>query len=118
MAAHSEPDIARGQRPGGDRLASVISGPRRGARETWVEIPSVDGEKAAWCYSDRRTYAPGDTVHLHLSATVTQVSLTIARDPGDGEVVFASGIRDAQFFAVPDKVYEAGCGWPVFLDWS
>lgn len=111
-------DNARGQRPGGDRLASVISGPRRGAREVWVEIPSPDGEKAAWCYSDRRAYGPGDTVTLHLSATVAKVSLTIRRDPGDGAVVFNSGVRDAQFCAVPDRVYEAGCGWPAFLSWT
>lgn len=111
-------DNARGQRPGGDRLASVISGPRRGAREVWVEIPSLDGEKAAWCYSDRRAYAPGDSVTLHLSATVARVSLTIARDPGDDVPVFTSGIREASFHPVPDRVYEVGCGWPAFLSWT
>jgi hypothetical protein len=116
--ADLDPNDARGQRPGGDRLASVISGPRRGAREVWVEIPSLEGEKAAWCYSDQRAYRPGDTVTLFLSATVASVSLSIARDPGDGAVVFSSGVRDAQFYPVPDKVYAAGCGWPAFLTWT
>lgn len=116
--ADLDPNDARGQRPGGDRLASVISGPRRGAREVWVEIPSLDGEKAAWCYSDQRAYRPGDTVTLFLSATVASVSLSIARDPGDGAVVFSSGVRDAQFYPVPDKVYAVGCGWPAFLTWT
>jgi peptide methionine sulfoxide reductase MsrB len=118
MAAVLDPNQARGERPGGDRPASVISGPRRGARETWVEIPSPDGEKAAWCYSDRRAYGPGDTVTLFLSATVKAVSLTISRDPGHEPAVFSSGVRDAQFFAVPDKCYEVGCGWPAFLTWT
>jgi hypothetical protein len=118
MATVLDPNQARGERPGGDRLASVISGPRRGARETWVEIPSLDGEKAAWCYSDRRAYGPGDTVTLFLSTTVKAVSLTIARDPGKEPAIFSSGVRDAQFFAVPDKSYEVGCGWPAFLTWT
>ncbi|MDB5656834.1 MAG: hypothetical protein JWQ94_4447 [Tardiphaga sp.] len=116
--ADLDPESARGQRPGGDRLASVISGPRRGAREVWVEIPSPDGEKAAWCYSDKRAYRPGEVVTLFLSATVDAVSLTISRDPGEDAAVFSSGIRDAQFFAVPDKVYAVGCGWPAFLTWT
>lgn len=116
--ADSDFDNARGQRPGGNRLASVISGPRRGARETWVEIPSRDGEKAAWCYSDRRAYRPGDTVTLHLSATVERVSLTIKRDPGGSDAAFTSGIRDAAFHPVPEQVYAAGCGWPAFLSWT
>jgi hypothetical protein len=113
-----DPDNARGQRPGGERLASVISGPRRGSRETWVEIPSPDGEKAAWCYSDKRAYRPGDSVTLHLSATVAKVSLSIARDPGNDAAVFSSGVRDAQFHSVPDRVYAVGCGWPAFLSWT
>jgi hypothetical protein len=117
MADVPDSDNARGQRPGGNRLASVISGPRRGARETWVEIPSRDGEKAAWCYSDRRAYRSGDSVTLFLSATVAKVSLTIRRDPGAGDVVFSSGAREASFHAVPDRLYEAGCGWPPFLSW-
>ena len=113
-----DPDNARGQRPGGERLATPISGPRRGSRETWVEIPSPDGEKAAWCYSDKRAYRPGDIVTLHLSATVAKVSLTIRRDPGTDAAVFSSGIRDAQFHPVPDKVYAVGCGWPALLGWT
>lgn len=112
-----DPSSARGERPGGDRLASVISGPRRGARETWVEIPSPDGEKAAWCYSDRRAYRAGDSVILFLSATVDRISLTIRRDPGDSQAIYSSGIKSAQFLAVPDRCYEAGCGWPAFLTW-
>jgi hypothetical protein len=113
-----DPDNARGQRPGGDRLATVISGPRRGARETWVEIPSLDGEKAAWCYSDRRAYGPGDTLTLYVSTTVKQVSLTIRPDPRKGDAVFSSGVMDAAFHPVPAQVYEAGCGWPAFLTWT
>jgi hypothetical protein len=113
-----DPEAARGQRPGGERLATIISGPRRGSRETWVEIPSLDGEKAAWCYSDKRAYRPDDTVTLHLSATVAKVSLTIQRDPGSDATVFSSGIKDAQFHPVPDKVYAVGCGWPAFLTWT
>jgi hypothetical protein len=116
--ADLDPDNARGQRPGGDRLATVISGPRRGSRETWVEIPSIDGEKAAWCYSDKRAYRPGDAVTLFLSATVAKVSLTIARDPGTDAAVFSSRIKDAQFHPVPEKVYAVGCGWPAFLTWT
>ena len=66
---------ARGERPGANVTVSQASGPRQAARETWVEVPCESGPAAAWCYSDRRAYSPGDTVCLYLSSNCAQVRL-------------------------------------------
>lgn len=99
-------------------VVGQISGPRRGARETWVEIPSPDGPAAAWCYSNRRSYRPGDTVRLHLSANIDRVGLRIGRDDDAGHPVHHTGIAQARFHPLPDRAYEWGCDWPVFAQWS
>jgi hypothetical protein len=111
-------EMARVQRPGGERLATVISGPRRGAHETWVEVPSPDGERAAWGYSDRRSYHAGDRVTLFLSATVERASIRILRDGLKREVVHESGQVAVRFQPVPDRVYAVGCDWSPTLTWS
>lgn len=76
-ANDSKRTTARGERPGADLTAAVTSGPRQGAREIWVEVPSEKGSAAAWCYSDRRAYSPGETVNLHLSSNSPWVTLKI-----------------------------------------
>ncbi len=110
-------DSARGGRPGAEIVPSIISGPRRAAREMWVEIPDQTGLPAAWCYSDRRAYRAGDTVTLFLSTTAKAVRLRIYRDAATPTAVHSTGALPAQFHKAPDRAYEAGCGWPVFLTW-
>ena len=37
-------------------------------------------ELEIWCYSDRLSYAPGETLRLHVSTTAGRYDLTILRD--------------------------------------
>ncbi|MFC4275204.1 N,N-dimethylformamidase beta subunit family domain-containing protein [Achromobacter aloeverae] len=95
-----------------------LSGPRQGARETWVEVPSQEGVAAAWCYSDHRSYLPNDVVRLHVSSNRDRVGLKIYREGAKRILVHQTGIHPASFHAVPDRAYERGCDWPVFSQWT
>ncbi|MAM75734.1 N,N-dimethylformamidase beta subunit family domain-containing protein [uncultured Tistrella sp.] len=109
---------ARGDRPGGDLRAQPFSGPRNGARELWAERPEPDGPAAAWCYSDRRSYLPGETVRLHMSSTRKAVRLRILREGAIPQPAAEIGPLDTRFHAVPERAWETGCGWPVACDWT
>lgn len=103
--------IRPGDRPGGPVVPDIISGPAAGARRLWVEIPSTTGTPAAWCYSDRRSYSPGETVRFFVSATEPALKMSIYRDGFHRELVHESVNPDVPFQAVPDAAYEVGCGW-------
>lgn len=94
------------------------SGPRQGARETWVEVPSRNGAIAAWCYTDRRSYLPNETVHLHVSSNCDRVGLKIYRDGANRLLMHQTGVGAAGFHPAPDGAYEYGCDWPVFAQWT
>jgi len=98
-------------------VVGQISGPRHGGRETWVEVPVPGGPPAAWCYSDRRSYRPGETVQLHLSSNVDRIALRIRRDDAVSAPVHQTRPAQAAFHALPDRAYERGCDWPVFSEW-
>ncbi len=98
--------------------------PRRGAttggrwtnavQENFYERASNDpSELEAWCYSDRLSYAPGETLRLHVSTTAERYDLEIVRDGVRVETVHrAEGLAGA-FHQAPDDCSVAGCGWPV-----
>lgn len=113
-----ENTAARGERPGTGVTVSQTSGPRQAARETWVEVPTESGPAAAWCYSDRRAYSPADSVRLYVSSNRLHVKLRIYRDGAMARTLHETGSLDARFHPVPDRAYQHGCGWPVFMQWS
>ncbi|ROM83262.1 hypothetical protein BK652_13000 [Pseudomonas brassicacearum] len=114
----SKHTAARGERPGAGVTPLQTSGPRQGAREIWIEVPAEAGPLAAWCYSDRRSYSPGETVHLHLSSNSPQVALRIYRDGPLAHTVHNTSALAASFHPLPERVYEQGCQWPVFAHWA
>ena len=105
------PGSADGSRPGGDVTAEPISGPSPGARRIWVEIPRADGYAAAWCYTPRRSYRPGETVELCVSATTAELDLRIYRDGARETTVHRDRLRGVGFQPVPADAYEHGCDW-------
>jgi hypothetical protein len=109
--------LAGPQQPLAEVRVGQISGQRHGARETWVEIPAADGAPAAWCYSDKRSYRPGETVRLHLSSNIDRVALRIGRDDESSDPVHHTDVAQAQFHPLPNRAYESGCDWPVFSEW-
>lgn len=109
---------ADGARPGGDLVPEQISGLPPGPRRVWVEIPRPDGDPAAWCYSGRRSYRPGDTVELHISATRSRVSLRIYRDGPEEQTVHTDELSTVDFQPVATDAYAAGCAWAVSTTWA
>jgi hypothetical protein len=76
------------------------------------EYPGMDGEKGEiWCYTDRLAYAPGDTVRMFVSATVSAYSLEIGRDGAEYVVVLRQDGLASRWQDTPDQCSVAGCGW-------
>ncbi|NYE23880.1 N,N-dimethylformamidase beta subunit family domain-containing protein [Pigmentiphaga litoralis] len=96
----------------------AISGRRQGARETWVEVPERNGYPAAWCYTDKRSYLPGDTVRLHLSSNVDAIAVRAGRDDATSISLHQTRLAKARFHPLPERAYEHGCDWPVFTEWT
>ncbi|MGE0217892.1 N,N-dimethylformamidase beta subunit family domain-containing protein [Mycolicibacterium sp.] len=101
---------ARGVRPGADEKPSVISGESAGSRRIWVEIPDAEGPSSAWCYTDKRSYLPSDTVTLFISSTETSARVRIRHDGGHHEELYDSEV-DTRFQPLPDRSYRDGCDW-------
>jgi hypothetical protein len=66
-----------------------------------------------WCYSNRLSYAPGETLRLHISTTAVRYDLTIVRDGARPQVVHRAEGLSGRFYPAPADCSVAGCGWPV-----
>ena len=89
---------------------------REAVRGHYYEYPGMDGERGEiWCYSDRFSYAPGETVTLFVSSSAPVFSLDILRDgAGETPVMSRSDIA-ARWQETPDQCSVEGCGWqPAF----
>jgi hypothetical protein len=79
----------------------------------WYEMPRED---PAWpeiyAYTDRISYAPGETVRFHASGTAPRWRLQVYRD-GGRPVLLHDAELPGTFTPVPKEAYKAGCGWPV-----
>jgi len=77
-----------------------------------------------WCYTDRFSYLPGETVDFHLSASVDTFCLEIIRDGATPVTVLRREGLTAGTYPTPEDAFAKGCGWPVGLsvaiphDWS
>jgi hypothetical protein len=101
----------------------MFRGHARGSSEgqwfTWLERVSADGwmeDREAlqiWGYTGQPSYAPGDTVQLHVSTTATTWGYEIWRDGATFEKVRETGGIPGAEHIVPDRVAAEGCGWPV-----
>jgi hypothetical protein len=78
----------------------------------YYETASPDPARPqAWCYTDRLSYTPGDTLRLHAIAHTPTARLTIARDGLTPHIVHDTTIP-AGFAATPPDCSVTGCGWP------
>ncbi|MGN6307514.1 MAG: N,N-dimethylformamidase beta subunit family domain-containing protein, partial [Mesorhizobium sp.] len=61
---------------------------RLAVRSHYYERPGMDGARGEiWCYSDRFSYRPGETVRLQVSSTAPRFTLEIMRDGGNETTV-------------------------------
>jgi len=64
-------------------------------------------------YTDQLSYAPGDTVEFHVSATAPKWSLEISRLGAKTETVFKQENLAGAAYPVPANASSHGCGWPA-----
>jgi hypothetical protein len=89
-----------------------------------LELPgAVPAAVEAWCYTDRMSYSPGDTVDVHVHTNAPRYRLRVTRDGADPMVVWESDVIEGSAQQTPANAYEVGCGWavgariPVVEDW-
>ena len=102
------------------RRGFIRTGPR-GADDPvqghYYEAASNDpSEPQVWCYTDRMSYAPGDTVRFFVSTSAHEFHLEISRDGARRERVFVREDLKGAFYDTPDDCSVSGCGWPVAFE--
>lgn len=90
---------------------------REAVRGHYYEYPGMDGDRGEiWCYSDRFSYAPGETVTLFVSSTAPLFAIEIVRDGADETPVMSRSGIAARWQETPDQCSVEGCGWAPALD--
>jgi hypothetical protein len=82
----------------------------------WSEFPSDDPEEIeVWGYTGKQSYAPGDTLDLHVNVNPNgrEYSVEIIRDGAEMESVYKKEGLMGRKHPTPTKAYTEGCGWPV-----
>ena len=98
---------------------TVDRGTAEGQWRTWLERLPWDGwvdEPGAlqiWGYPSRPSFAPGDTVDLHVSTTASTWGFEVWRDGATFEKVYEVSGLTGVAHPVPDDPVANGCGWPV-----
>jgi hypothetical protein len=82
----------------------------------WSEFPSDDPKEVeVWGYTAKQSYAPGETLNLHVNVNPNgrKYSVEIVRDGAEWVSVYKKeGLVGAKH-DTPIKAYTKGCGWPV-----
>lgn len=73
------------------------------------------GAGEVWCYTDRFSYQPGDTVSVHVSASCPAYDLRVVRDGQRPRTVAERRGLAGVFAPTPADSYLTGCGWPAAL---
>ena len=74
------------------------------------------GVPQVWCYTDRFSYQPGDTVTFHVSTSAPVFALKIVRDGLNPQVMFEKAGLDGDFHCTPAECSVKGCGWPAAIE--
>ncbi|TIS35737.1 MAG: hypothetical protein E5X11_22250, partial [Mesorhizobium sp.] len=90
---------------------------REAVRGHYYEWPGMDGSSGEiWCYSDRFSYRPGETVTIFVSSTAPQFRIVIVRDGGDETKVFDGSGLSARWQETPEQCSVDGCGWEASFE--
>ncbi|MFK3972993.1 N,N-dimethylformamidase beta subunit family domain-containing protein [Pseudomonas sp. NPDC087358] len=74
--------------------------------------------REAWCYTDRFSYLPGETIDFHLSSNAERFSMTLLRDGATPCVLQRFEQLQAPALPAPPDAHASGCAWPVGLSWT
>lgn len=85
----------------------------------FYEFPTEDPDYLeVWCYTDRLSYAPGETVRFHTSSTAKEYSIEVVRDGASPKVVYRIDGLPGEMHRTPKDAFANGCGWPVAHEWT
>jgi hypothetical protein len=86
---------------------------------TFYEAPVEDPDYLEiFCYTDKISYAPGETVTFHTSTTAAEFSLEIVRDGLEPRLVHSVASLRGALHKLPIDFFEKGCDWPVSYQWT
>lgn len=74
------------------------------------------GVAQLWAYTDGLSYAPGETVKVHVSTTAPSFDIHLTRDGARPRQVWTRRSCAGAFHRTPEDCSVAGCGWPVMLE--
>ena len=84
----------------------------------FYEFPTEDPDHLeVWGYTDKLSYAPGETVRFHTSTTASECSIEVSAD-GVRPKTLHRADTTGKMHATPDNAYAAGCGWPIAHEWK
>ncbi|ESX58093.1 hypothetical protein X759_36580 [Mesorhizobium sp. LSHC420B00] len=88
-------------------------------RHHFYEWAGMDGARGEiWCYSEKCSYRPGETVRLQVSSTAPHFTIAIIRDGGtQTEILEQSGIA-AHWQDTPEHCSVEGCGWETGFEFQ
>jgi len=98
---------------------TVDRGTAEGQWHTWLERISCEKQSTdtsrleIWGYTGRPSYAPGETVELHVSTTAAIWGFQVWRDGADFELLHEVAGLSGLIHPVGDDIVAQGCGWPV-----
>jgi hypothetical protein len=92
---------------------------RLAVRSHYYERPDMDGARGEiWCYSDRFSYRPGETVRLQVSSTAPRFTIAIVRDGATETRVFEQAGIAARWQDTPEDCSVEGCGWETTFEFK
>ena len=102
----------------GDLMVVERPGAFHAFMSIWFERPdTIPGRPEVWAYTDRISYAPGDTVRVHVSGTTPVVDVTMHLDT-ESTLELHRGEASVEHHPTPADAYRTGCGWPVAFEWT
>ncbi|HLY56803.1 MAG TPA: N,N-dimethylformamidase beta subunit family domain-containing protein [Stellaceae bacterium] len=75
--------------------------------------PQAGGNPGIWCYTDRLSYAAGETVVVHACTTARSFDAVLLRDGAAPREVLRRTALAGAFHETPADCSIAGCGWPA-----
>lgn len=82
--------------------------------ENFYERPATDhSHRGIWCYTDRLSYAAGETLRIYTCTTAPSYDLRIYRDGAENAEVLVENGLTGRLHATPTDCSVNGCKWPV-----
>lgn len=79
----------------------------------WMPERPTGTALEAWCYTDKFSYLPEESVEIHVHTSASTYSIEVIRDGLHPEVVLTRDGLPGILCHTPEDAYARGCDWPV-----